>query len=50
MILFCVSVAALVERSNRNTDIMGSTMLPQASERLHAELRNYVKLRQYAKL
>jgi hypothetical protein len=31
-IFFCVSVFALVERKNRNTDKMGGTMLPQAKK------------------
>src|SRR4051794_36438752 len=35
----CVSVFALIERKNRNTDKMRSTMLPQAQRCLRAVLR-----------
>jgi len=34
-IFFCISVFALVERKNRDTDTMESTMLPQAKNGLY---------------
>jgi len=40
----CMSVFALYERKNRNTDTMRSTMLPQAKSRFHAALRTSCQL------
>jgi len=38
-VFFCVSVCALVERTDRDTDIIGSAMLPQARKPLNAAPR-----------